>query len=201
METLSVMLHPYVCFPRLRGVVVRALLAVSLCLSATMAMAVDEHVDRSESEVKAAFIYKFLGFVDWPARAFSSPTAPLVIGIVTPDDVATYLQQLVPGHTVQGRPVVVRNLKTGDSLEGLQVLYIGRADAGKLEELTARAQELSILTVSDVGDGIDNGCVINFLLDEGRVRFDVSVEAAQSSKLALSSRLLAVAHRVKAGSK
>ena len=97
---------------------------------------------------------------------------------------------------------MIRHVKSdADSFEGLHAIYIGHIDFGKLDELAAKAQELSALTVSDAVDGIDYGCVISFLLDEGRLRFDVSTEAAQASKLVLSSRLLAVAHRVKSGGK
>jgi hypothetical protein len=174
------------------------MLAGLLCLFAFVANA-EERVERQEAEVKAAFLYKFLGFVQWPASSFENATSPIVVGVLGSDEVRARLQQLAPGHPVQGRQVSVRSLKgRGDSLEGMHALYVGRNDVQKPEELATHAQELSILTISDAPDGIDYGFVLNFLLDEGRVRFAASVEAAQLSKLALSSRLLSVAYRVKA---
>ncbi|MDB5800907.1 MAG: hypothetical protein JWL63_1846 [Rhodocyclales bacterium] len=184
------------------GKAVRVLLAALLCASSLMTRAVEDRIERPENEIKAAFLYKFLGFVEWPAGAFASPAAPLVVGVIGSDDIAARLQQMVPGHPVLGHPVVIRNLKShGESLEGLHALYIGRSENAWLDNLAERAQQLSVLTVAEATDGIDYGCVINFLLDEGRVRFDVSMEAAQLGKLTLSSRLLAVAHRVKSGAR
>ncbi|MDB5888594.1 MAG: hypothetical protein JWM03_1466, partial [Rhodocyclales bacterium] len=152
--------------------------------------AAEERIEHPESEIEAAFLYKFLDFVQWPPGAFASPAAPLTFGVVGADEVAARLQQIVPGRAVQGHPVVIRSMSYGESLEGLHALYIGRSDNVKLDSLAQRAQPLSILTVSEAADGIDYGHVINFLFDEGRVRFDVSMEAAQLSRLTLSSRLL-----------
>ncbi|MDB5814056.1 MAG: hypothetical protein JWN23_1173 [Rhodocyclales bacterium] len=200
METLT--LNPLSWhLPRSGAVPARALLALLLCISNLVASAAEERIEHPESEIEAAFLYKFLDFVQWPPGAFASPTAPLAFGVVGADEVAARLQQIVPGRAVQGHPVVIRSMSYGESLEGLQALYIGRSDNVKLDSLAQRAQQLSILTVSEAADGIDYGYVINFLFDEGRVRFDVSMEAAQLSRLTLSSRLLTVAHRVKSGAK
>ena len=187
---------------RKAGAWLRAMLAALLCISGVLAGAAEEHIERPESEVKAAFLYKFLGFVDWPEKVFASPAAPLVVGVLGADEMEARLQQLVPGHAVQGHPIIVRHVKShADSFEGLHAIYVGRVDPSRLDDVAAKARELSVLTVSDAPDGVDYGFIINFLLDEGRVRFDVSTEAAQASKLVLSSRLLAVAHRVKSGGK
>lgn len=180
----------------------RAVVAAWLCISSLMAGAMEERAEPGESEVKAAFLYKFLGFVDWPERVFVSPAAPLVVGVLGADDVESRLQQLVPGRAVKSHPIVVRHVKShADSFEGLHAIYVGHIDGAWLDDVAVKAQALSILAVSDSPDGTEYGFVINFLLDEGRVRFDVSTEAAQASKLVLSSRLLAVAHRVKSGGK
>ncbi len=84
----------------------------------------------TERGVKAAFLYKFVAYVDWPATAFSQADAPIVIGVVGADDIAAELQQSTTSRTVNNRPIVVRRMRDGDSLAGLHMLFIGRGEAG-----------------------------------------------------------------------
>lgn len=150
----------------------------------------------SEASVKAALFYKFASYVEWPADAFPAPDAPFVMGITAADDVATELEQLVRGRTVNNRPVVVRRLKEGDSLNGMHMLLVGGRDAGRVRALARAARPLSVLVVSDTERGLEAGAVINFVPVDERVGFEVSMEAAERSNLKLSSRMLGVARRV-----
>lgn len=152
--------------------------------------------DGLERGVKAAFLYKFLGYIEWPPTAFPKPDSPFVIGVVGADSVATELTQIASGRTVNNRPVTVRRINERDPLSGIHLVFIGRSAAPRQPQLLAAAQQNSIVTVTETEDALAHGSVINFRLSDGRVRFEVSLAAAEKSDLKLSSRMLAVASSV-----
>lgn len=149
----------------------------------------------AEATVKAAFLYKFAGYVEWPDSAVGAAEAPFTIGIAGADDVAADLERLVPGRMVMNRRVVVRRLKEGESLKGVHLLFIGRGEAN-LRPMVRAAQQQGTLIVTETERGLDMGSAINFLILDDRVGFEVSLESAERSGLRISSRMLAVARRV-----
>jgi len=149
----------------------------------------------AEVQIKTAFLYKFGGFVQWPPAAFAKD-APFAIGVLGADDVAAALEQVTADRTVQGRPVVVRRLRRGDSLAGLHVLFIGQAETPRLAETLAAAKGQALLTVTESDNAISHGSVINFVGEDQKVRFDIALPSAERGQLKISSRLLAVARRV-----
>jgi hypothetical protein len=150
----------------------------------------------SEQGVKAAFLYRFGDYVEWPAQAFSAPSSPLNIGVLGADAVADELAQMIAGRTVAGRAVNVRKLKRGDSVAGLHVLFIGREVGARLSQVIAEAKGERMLVVTDSDGALGQGSMINFVTIDDRVRFDVAPAAAERSELKISSRLLSVARRV-----
>ncbi|MEP7205839.1 MAG: YfiR family protein [Casimicrobiaceae bacterium] len=189
---------------RRRGAVNATLLAVSVLLTSSIGpLRAEETVSTAvatDRSVKAAFLYKFLAFVDWPQSAFLLPDTPLIIGVVGADELAAELDQITSGRTLNNHPILIRRMRDGDTLAGLQVLFVGRTEATRLSTIAARAAQRPILTVTDLPGGLDQGMAITFVNTEGRVRFEISVEAAERSGLKLSSRLLAVAQAVRTGS-
>ncbi len=149
-----------------------------------------------ESEVKAAFLYKFLGYIDWPATAFPKPDSPYVIGVFSADAIAEELAGIAAGRSVNGRPVVVRKIKEGEPLSGVHMLFIGRSAGVRQAQLLDIARQNSIVSVTETENGLAQGSVINFHLADGRVRFEVSLTAAEKSDFKFSSRLLSVASSV-----
>lgn len=149
-----------------------------------------------EHEVKAAFLFKFLSFIEWPAQSFARASAPLVIGVLGADDVHFALQEIVPGRSAQGRPLEVRKLKEGERTAGVHLLFVGRAAAAALPNLPAQS---GLLVVSEADGALEQGAMINFLRVDGRVRFEVAPDAAERRGLRISSRMLAVAQHVKPG--
>ena len=147
-----------------------------------------------EHEVKAAFLFKFLSFVEWPQEAMRD--GPLVIGVVGAEDIAAELQQIVPGRSVQGRPVTVRRLREGETAH---MIFMGRGESARLRELVRLAPAAPVLVVCDWEGALEQGAVVNFLRGEGRVRFEVALDAAERRNLRISPRMLAVAQSVKPG--
>jgi hypothetical protein len=150
----------------------------------------------AEVQIKAAFLYKFGEFVQWPPASFARADAPFAIGVMGADDVAAALEQVVADRTVQGRPVVVRRVRRGEALGGLHVLFIGQADGARLAETLAAARGQPLLTVTESDNAIAHGSVINFVAEDQKVRFDIALPSAERGQLKISSRLLAVARKV-----
>jgi hypothetical protein len=154
----------------------------------------------SESQIKAAFLYKFGDFVDWPPATFARMDSPLVIGVLGADEVFEELERVTAGRTIAGRPAEIRKLRRGEKVSGLHLLYIGGQESARaLEHLTA-VKGQPVLTVTDSESASAHGSVINFVVVDGKVRFDVALAPAEHSRLRISSRLLAVARKVAAPS-
>lgn len=149
-----------------------------------------------EYRVKAAFLYRFAGYVSWPATAFARPDAPLTIAVIGAEAVAAELEKAVVGRTVSNRLVEVKRLHPGDPLTGVHVLFVSKTNAAQLAQLAKTAQANSTLTVTESEGALRQGSVINFILADQRVRFEISLDSAEKSGLKLSSQLLAVAQQV-----
>lgn len=152
-------------------------------------------VPNLERGVKAAYLYKFLGYVEFPA---AEAATPLVVGVLEADDIGAELARITTGRSVNGRPVTVRLLHDGDAVAGVQMLFVAAAAARPVTVLRAAAQG-GVLGVTEDENGLQQGAVINFRLVDDRVRFEVSLPAAERSNVKLSSRLLSVAWHVQKG--
>jgi hypothetical protein len=150
----------------------------------------------AEIQIKAAFLYKFGEFVQWPEASFAHPDGPFAIGIMNADELASSLEQLVVNRTVHGRPVAVRRLRRGESPAGLHILFIGQSESARLGDILATARGHAVLTVTESENAIVSGSMINFVAEERKVRFDVALPPAERGQLKISARLLAVARKV-----
>lgn len=150
----------------------------------------------SEERVKAAYLFRVLNYVDYPAQAFERPDAPYVIGVMDDEVVAQELTQLVAGKQVNGREIGVRRVGAGAGLGGLQVLFISRAQRTRQGAILRQLHAAPVLAVTETPDGLEQGSVLNFRIVEGHVRFEISLPAAEQSGIKLSSRLLGLATKV-----
>lgn len=175
-----------------RRAAVAALLAATLPCAPRTACA--QGAATRESSIKAAFVYKFAGFVEWPPAALRAGD-PLAIGVIGADAVASDLEQIVAGRTLEGRTVTVRRMREGDAAQPPHVLFVGATRDSRLREIAA-AVAGPVLVVTEQENGLRLGGVLNFVLEEGRVRFAASLPAAEARGLKLSARLLAVAQAV-----
>jgi len=168
-----------------------ALHRLAPCLACVIAWSAQAQ-PATEHAVKAAFLFKFAGYVEWPAPA-PQPGEPFVIGTMGADEVASELARMLPGRSIEGRPVVVRTVREGESLRGLNVLFIGRGEPNPRPAIRA-AQQHGVLTVTETG--LEAGAAINFVMTESRVGFEVSLDSVERAGHRISSRMLAVARRV-----
>jgi len=150
-----------------------------------------------ERRVKVAFIYKFLGYAEFPATSFADAGAPVTIGVVGSDEMAAELARVVAGRNVGGRPVVVRQLREGEG-GSVHLLFVAGSDSARVGRVL-RNGPAALLPVTECELGLQQGSVINFRIIDERVRFDVSLDSAERNNVKLSSRLLTVANRVVKG--
>lgn len=169
-----------------------------LAVQPAAARAGSDSARQLERSVKAAFLYKFLSYTEFPASAFADAAAPVVIGVVGADALAAELSRIVTGRTVGTRPIAVRTLKEGESPDGVHLLFLGAASTASTGKLMKAAQQ-PMLVVTEADNGLAYGSMINFRIIDQRVRFDVSLEAVDKHNIKLSSRLLTVAHQVYKG--
>jgi len=170
--------------------------AFIVCLACVATPCKAQSVASGEYQIKAAFLYKFLNFVEWPPPAFDSQNSPLVIGVLDAETLGDELSQVVGGRSVNGRSLVVQRLRSGDSLAGLHVLFVGRSGSARIPKLVAEANGRPLLIVGESEDAFVLGSAINFVVVDDKVRFDVSLRRAETVGLKISARLLAVARRV-----
>jgi hypothetical protein len=153
----------------------------------------------SEYEVKAAFLFNFTKFVEWPDGSFADAHSPIVIGILGDDPFGDGLVRIVEGQKVQGRSIVIRHEHLGDDLSRCHVLFIGASERQRSGQILAALRDASVLTVSDLDGFAAAGGVMQFVMQENRVRFVVNLDAATQSRLRVSAKLLALAQLVNHG--
>ena len=150
----------------------------------------------AEYRIKAAFLLKFVGFIDWPAATFDRADAPFVIGVLGGTPLGNELEQIASGRQVSGHPVRVRLLGRGDSSAGSQVVFVGRGEGARLNGVAAATDGVPTLVVSESEGALAQGSAINFVVVDDKVRFDVALHAINRAGLKISARLLAVARVV-----
>jgi hypothetical protein len=150
----------------------------------------------AEYRVKAAFLYKFGSYIEWPDGTFERPDSALVIGVAGADVLADTLARAVAGRSVGGRPVTVRRIRRGDPVKGLHILFVGRMQDGQLAEFLAASRGQPILTVTEAENATALGSMINFVVVDDKVRFEIAPQTVRSMNLTISALLLSVAYRV-----
>ncbi|SNS91534.1 protein of unknown function [Noviherbaspirillum humi] len=154
-----------------------------------------------EQRVKAASLYRFPGYVEWPAWSFPDAAAPYIVGVAGAPEIAQELGAISAGRTVNNRPLQVRRLKAGEALAGIHLLFIGRDEQARQGAWLQAAQKLPVLTVTESEPGLAQDSMINFRLADERVRFEVNLDAVERSELRVSSRMLSVALSVHKGAR
>jgi hypothetical protein len=143
-----------------------------------------------EYRIKAAFLYNFTLFVDWPADAVSGSS--FVIGVVGDDAFADVLAETVRTKTVHGTRVEVRRLTVVDDMRNCRLVFVS-ASADRRNTVPRRTRGAPILTVGETADFLQDGGVIRFLIENAQLRFQLNVNAATEARLTISSRLRAIA--------
>ena len=151
----------------------------------------------NEAEVKAAFVYNFLKFVDWPAHALPKPDQPFSIAIVGEGSVADAVENLLQGKKISVYPLAVVRVKAGEPLSDVHAVFVTGADPEKARRTLATRGSAAVLTIGDDDQFAARGGIIGLYVEDRRVRFEVNTDAADARGLRVSSRLLALARLVR----
>ncbi|MHB9027251.1 MAG: YfiR family protein [Candidatus Latescibacterota bacterium] len=148
-----------------------------------------------EYQVKAAFLFRFANFVDWPDRAFQSKESGFVIGVLGDNPFGEALDSL-KGKTIKGRRVVVRNYTEVEDALNCQVLFISGSENDNLPSIIKSLSESPVLTVGDREGFCRKGVMINMVPVEKNIGFEVNDSAARRAGLRISSQLLKLAQKI-----
>ncbi|HEV7746112.1 MAG TPA: YfiR family protein [Pyrinomonadaceae bacterium] len=149
-----------------------------------------------EYQIKAAFLYNFSQFVEWPAGSFANAQAPLIIGVIGDDPFGSYLDDLVKGEKVNNHPLAVQRFHRVDEIKNCHVLFVSRSEAKQIEQILSILRSRNILTVGDFEDFAQRGGMIRFITENNKIRFRINVGVARAAKLTISSKLLRAAEIV-----
>lgn len=180
------------------GRLIAALLTVAWALAGpatTPAVARTAPASNLEYAVKANYLVRFAAFVEWPARVFANPQAPVVLCVAGRDPFGATLERAARGQTAYGRPLTLRRPASRDAVAGCHILYLG---VGAETLATEAAGQPGLLTVTDAATSPGRGTV-HFVVSDARVRFHIDQQAATRSGLIVSSRLLNLALSVRSG--
>jgi len=183
---------------------VRLLLAVMLAAAVPLPsqagmFAADEAPtddNAAERRVKAAYLYKFASYVEWPVDAFANAGSPLVIGVVGDPALRNELASMVLDKTVGGRGVRVRTVQPSHPVSGIHVLYAGELSSGERDALRRHLAGQPVLLVSDLAQAGALGSMVRFVPVDQRLRFDVDLGPVTARRLKVSALMLSAARRV-----
>jgi len=177
--------------PRLAPAVVMMLLFFgTVCIASAQANSPNEYA------VKAAFLFHFAQFVEWPEGAFQDANSPLVYCTIGEDPFQGALDESLKGKTIEARALQVRHLKDGRDAQGCHVVFIGKTDKRRVtDELTSLGNS-PVLTVGETEQFLRDNGMIAFCMEENKIRFNINLEAAKKANLKISSTLLTLASTV-----
>ena len=154
-----------------------------------------------EYELKAAMLYRLTYFVEWPPTVVSDSQAPTVLCVLGQDPVGTALPSVISGQAGSARRTEVRHPRSASEIRGCQVVYVAASEKKNMAQILAALKGSGVLTVGDMAQFAAKGGMIQFSLEDNRVRFDVNLDEATQAGLKISSRLLMLARIVKPAEK
>lgn len=150
----------------------------------------------TEYQVKAAYLFNFLKFVEWPDDPAADPHGKWVIGFIGDTPIGDELAQVIAGKNVLGRDLQVKKFRAADNLRACNILFISESENKRLPPILAELRGSSVLTVADMDNFIGSGGMIQFVVEDARVRVAIDVGATSRARLKVSSKLLSLARTV-----
>jgi hypothetical protein len=144
----------------------------------------------SEYEVKAAFLYNFAKFIDWPPEAIPQPDTAIIIGVLGEDPFMGALERIIRDKKINGHSFVIKRAKNIQDLKNGHILFISTSEKKRLPDILETVRDASVLTVSELDPFSQQGGIVQFVMEANKVRFKINVKAAERARLRISSRLL-----------
>jgi hypothetical protein len=145
-----------------------------------------------EYQIKAAFLVNFMQFVTWPSNAFTNAAAPFCIGVLGEDPFGAALDQTVQGETVDHHKIMIQRARRIEDCKDCQMIFVSRSEEKNLPVILAKLDSGPVLTVSETRNFARQGGIINFYLDEKKIRFEINPAVAQRANLKISAQLLSL---------
>ena len=149
--------------------------------------------------IKAAFLYNFIKFVDWPSESFKNGAAPINVCVLGDDPFGEALDTL-RNKRVKGRRLVIKQVRRVEQIEGAHLLFISTSEKGRVKQILKSLADAPVLTISEMEGFGQNGGIINFITVDNKIQFEINSEKAQQHKLKISSQLLKLARIVRSES-
>ena len=148
----------------------------------------------TEYQVKAAFVYNFAKFVEWPAEAFNGNNGPMRFCILGESLVGPDLSRITQGKAIAGHPIqVVLNSR---NLRDCHILFVSSSHSVPVKDIRENLSGAAVLTIGETRDFAEQGGVIGFVIEDARVRFEINLQRAKQLRLIISSKLLSLAKRI-----
>ena len=179
------------------SLLVRLMVVASVWALAGVSILHSQQSKPAEYEVKAAYLYNFGRFVEWPAKVASDKSDSFRICVLGQDPFGRILDEALSGETIDGKHVVAKRITKSSEAVDCRILFISSSEEKRLNDTLMAIDKAGVLTVSDIPEFLQRGGMIQFVLDSNRVRFEINLIAAQNASLTLSSELLKVAKAVR----
>lgn len=176
---------------RLRKTIFFSSLGLWLLLAAAIGHA--QNSPPREYQLKAAFLFNFAKFIDWPPETFADEKSPFLIGVLGDNPFGNDLQQTVAGKKINERPIAVQLCHAVAEATNCQILFICNSEKKHFAEIIQSLHGAAILTVSETDQLKDSGVMINFVQESGKIRFQIKDAAARAARLKISAKLLSLA--------
>ena len=150
----------------------------------------------TEYQIKAGFFFNFTRFVDWPESAFVTASSPILVCVLGETPLTDLVTDVALGKVVNGRAVSIRRVKASDDLRRCNLLFISAEEERHTAEILASVKKTNTLTVGETPGFAEAGGMINFSIQENRVKLELNLEATTRAGLKVNSKLIAVSHLV-----
>jgi hypothetical protein len=175
-----------------------ALLVVLVCLLAGLSQGITAEAPTSkEYQIKAAFLYNFAKFIEWPARAHQDATSPLVIGVFGKNPFGSELEKAVKDRKINGREILVKSIQSANDSRSVHLLFVGAGEDEHLNSLREALKGTCVVTVGESDAFARQGGIILFSLEADKVRFEINMDAAEKAELKISAQLQKLAKAIK----
>jgi hypothetical protein len=150
----------------------------------------------SEYQIKAGFLFNFTRFVEWPAKAFANDRSPIVVCTTGDSEVTELLTEAAAGKVVDGRAVLIRHIKVTEDLRECNLLFVTGAEERRMVWILDRVKGTNVLTVGEFPGFAKAGGMINFFIQENKVKLEINLDAATHADMKISAKLIAVSRLV-----
>jgi hypothetical protein len=174
-------------------------LGLALLISWPVRISSSPALPAAEYQVKAAFLYNFAKFVEWPSNKFAATDSPVVIGVFGRDPFGADLDKTILDETVGGRQLVIRRFERMPEIQACHILFVNPTEKNRLAQILHEAEKASVLTVSESDKFAESGGIINFTKSGNKIHLEINIDAARRAELKISAKLLSLARIVQDG--